>query len=1544
VTSPVLPGPIDQGNGDDGADRLSRLVAGNDNLTTHPELVSALLSGQASPQQAQVVDLFVGGLRAQGRVTAAQATGTKIYLSDREKAGLDALNVDYSGSEWNHAHLVKAITGGDGVPLPAPATTIGGTLNKSATTVSAGNVDNGWFDSFGGFADHLMHNPVTDAIGKAQNFSESLVTTANAVDTGNLGNEVASKAQAATAAGYDPSSALSLLAFTSSGHDTLDITDLNDKYGSDKVDEALQYINDPNKFLTGVVTDEALTPEQRGQKLAYIQQSDEFKGLVEQVASRNATVGNVFATGLHIDPVKHPDLYHWTSTGTDVAFWFAADPTLLALKGVQAVKATKLALDGVGDMEKVRALLDGTTKGVYAGRARQGMQSLLDNTAAIRKGMAEGDDAAVAAGYARIRTETPGLEHLAGDFLGNRAVELLDPKLGQGAYRLTAGEPITTMEQAADYLSGHVGLVRLRAGRPLVEGTFMPGQLSSFGFRKLRATMAAGLAARGVRGSKYTIDLTHDASRVLPTVTDAVDDTGKVLAGDTQAAGDALASHARAAGDDLLAQRSGFGPTALVARAKLAAQRFTSYLPRSTKFATNDPNAAEAVFRYGNMYLTRSHANLLAGMYAAGDEGTRKAILQGLQLQTMHAAGLGTTEAGRAFIDAHTSALSEGRYASAFGDLDLSVDPLTGEPMRSAVWDTQVNPVMTLPSFTELQKQAAKVGLFERTAGRMFNSQLVDNLMQTIKGGWLMTGTNSVRNSGEDLVNAWTRGELGDVMRAKHLAQVADVLPKRTRLGTMIAAPLARLGQLYRAGLRQLADPEQRIADAYVGDLVSHTDYGQQFAENWQRLHGGSMVDPAGVQEADAITRAGYVPHRMRMTKRAGFRPELVEGQRGADIWAQALGRIVDQNPDHARSVLAHIEDSAAHPIDNVVDSLLDPKRAELTNRMTLLGRYLDDNGVWRQAITADEKKLAARQVAEKQATDLQYLLVGKGGTVLQDLADHIRVEGKAPSSTWLMDRYLKAGGDVPAQIMAPYMESVPVENGITGLAGVLADLSGKGYQWMVERPIARMSSLPVYLSNYGKTRVGLRAVEKALVEGGLDPEVANRIVMQHALEGAFHRTVTMIDDPTLRLQMDVVGRNFFAFSRATTAFIRRWSRTFLENPARLRKTMLALEGSQHAGITYTDENGNKQFMYPGSGFAIDALQHLQNLLPGADVYTVPGMTPNLTGQVALLQPGLQNPLQFSLTPMVNIPMRTIFNMFPQHKQGLDEVDSFLNGHQGQGQSPLAEILPTSVKKFTDALNSDDRDSMMASAARQAILNLAAAGQVPASTADAAQRDEFLQRLRVQTKNALMFRAVFGFFTPSPPGTPTDETSGSQADWMFRAMGVHGLDAEFKTILNESGNDWQTAAGVWAGLHPDKLFYTVGTTKSTTKSAVVGATTTALSWMQDHLGFMHDYKEISSYFVPVATQTGDFDLNAYHAELELGLRQHKDLSEFYTDVRTVNAEQQFFDAIASATRRSRRTRRTSRRTTPGSPTGTSMNCCRTTRCWVRRFRRSAPRR
>ncbi|HZY33196.1 MAG TPA: hypothetical protein VFE75_05490 [Rhodanobacter sp.] len=1582
-------------------DDITDLVAGNDYFTQHPETITGLLAAKATKQQAQAINMFGLAQRAGAQAVLAQRANVQIALSGQQQQAAGAAGVNLGNSVSNQKPAAAKPSGGWGI----------------------GRV---WHD--------VLHNPVTNSIGKAGNQAMAsagllaqgvadvftgIGSTHFSAKYGITNDKIAALIEHSDkqvkAAGYDPSNPLSVYAYQASGNATLDLSDMYQQHDPALVDQAIQAADNPHGvqgLADAIFANPDLTDSQKVQQVQALN-DPKFKTMVFTVLGRRSSPGNLATEG--IDMEKHPVAKMLTAGAIDTAVAFAIDPTNVGLAGYKVFTMSKVALDAAGDTEKIYAVYSGAQKGIKATQSRRGIQTVIDNTKAIREAK---DEQSIAVAYSNLRNLTPQLQHLAEDFMNQKEITVLHHS---GEVVVKAGEPITSMEAAAQYLSSNVGMARLLVGKAPAEIGYMPGQLSRFGAKTVRASLAAKMTARGVKkinSAAIDLDKAGMAARILARPGDAADvATGKVVDSfddgtDAESAA-ILASKARATalGKATFESRKGLGPSALYNRSKLFAQRIGSFMPKDTTFDVEDPNLAEKVFQYSNGYLTRSHANLMAAKIIGGNEADKKAILSGLALQVAHAAGLGTTDGGRQMLEDMERAFTRENYSTTAPKL---MDPNTLEERDFALFPSDTSQVLSMPSFQEIQKNAAKIGIWESTIGRAFTHQLADETGKLIKVGWLSTFSNVIRNAGEDLFGAFVDGKYGQTRMAKHALALGGNLPKR--LSGRIAAKtpgvrrvqvsLARVGRLWHQANINADDPRTG-AEFLMRD--NFKEVLKNIYDNYIAWHVGSNVDPNGIQMTSDITAAGLLPKRFRI-KRAGFGTYDTEGEIGATRLSQSLARIFNGNRELAQTILDHLAPRSesvtrsevvphAAPVAKALDervrdayyelatptaddpepmvslarlrrALPDVPRDELdgalkriareegnlipeanqkmltqeerdaaiqhggqekhlvtmrhrpptepavadsigdealpvteddviaalladpkTKRMVRANVFRDADGVDRKAVTDAEKAMAIRQLAQHQIHEIGTLIANPDGRVNAKLLEKLR-SGDAPSADWIMNNLTDA--DRPVSVLAPHYEPVPPEEGVTGLVAKLADIAGEGYKQLVENAIARVSSLPIFTANYAKSRVLLRSWEQRAIEGGLTPEAADREAMNIAMQMAWQRTANKIDDPTLRTHMDIVGRNFFAFSRATTAFIRRWGLRTVQDPAAMRRAFMVMEAGQRTGIFYTDANGQKQFTFPGSGMAINALLKAGHAMHLPGFVNVPGVVPNLGGKVAFLSPGLSNPLQMSFTPMVNIPARLLEKLHPQSQQTFDQIDAFFNGSQGPGQQHwYSELLPTAVKKFTDALSTDDKDSLNADATRAAILSLEAAGHGPPQDADPAKMAAWLQNVQTTIKNQLLVRAMFGFFSPAPPGIPTEENDATQADWMYRLNGIHGLDDEYKQIINDTGSPAE-AAVLWAGLHPDKLIFTVPTTTNSTKSAVFSATKASQDWINHNLGFMKDFKGVAAYFIPQATQDGKFDLGAYNAELELGLRQHKSTAEFLTDVMNADSANEYY--------------------------------------------------
>lgn len=674
-------------------------------------------------------------------------------------------------------------------------------------------------------------------------------------------------------------------------------------------------------------------------------------------------------------------------------------------------------------------------------------------------------------------------------------------------------------------------------------------------------------------------------------------------------------------------------------------------------------------------------------------------------------------------------------------------------------------------------------------------------------------------------------------------------------------------------------------------------------------------------------TQAGYPTSRLRIAvasamHRAGggaagektathWTQVSLDNTLGADRYSTALARHVNPMPNVAKSAIAHLEYPENVSLDDVVKALEDPANAAGLHKMSFGTDYWPpEGGEAIRATTPEEVALGKRQMAQEIVNNYRALLTDRSGAFTQDLADYITEHGEAPTSEWITRNMLN--DKRPALTSAPETIVLPAEQGLKGTVAMLQDVAGAGYQWGVERALARQATGPAFIASYLKVRRELDPLVEKLVENeGISREAAENLAKEASIKNAWVQAEKLVDDPGQRSQFDIVARNMFPFSRATIAMIRRWGGGLYADPLRARKMMLAYEAATQSGVVYDNAYGEPTFTYPGSGVMNMALRDIAKI-PGFENLARFPISASLTGGVLMSVPGADNPLRMSMGPMITVPMREIKTLLPGSDQLIfDEIDSALNGPVGQGES-LGQFVPTVAKQFYKAMDTNDRDSALASSTIGAIANLAAAGRVPGPDAPASVRNAFIQNVRTQVRSQLFLRAIFGVFAPASPSQPSEGTSASQADYAFHMQGVGQLSDEYKAILNDVGGDMARASAIWTAIHPDQVVYKGGVadvqhlysqyTQSRSTGSVSGisipSTDDALAWMTDHADFVSTYKSVAPYFLPEATTNEPFSENAYRTQLELGLRTRKTPEEFYNGMMIRNAEALYYPSVA----------------------------------------------
>jgi hypothetical protein len=991
----------------------------------------------------------------------------------------------------------------------------------------------------------------------------------------------------------------------------------------------------------------------------------------------------------------------------------------------------------------------------------------------------------------------------------------------------------------------------------------------------------------------------------------------------------------------------------MAAQAEQAVRRLTSFLPRNMKISLGDASSTDKIYKFLQMYTSRGDAALGAAKWAAADAGTRRTMIVGIQQQVMHSAGFGASEEGRSALDSVAAltdnpfsaldATEEGHRYAVNGE-DIIDEPLLGgKPVHYGIMPSHVEMDWTLPSFGKLAENAAQGAIWRRSFGPMFQSKISNFLTHVFKTIQLMKPSTWTRNQVEGLGNAAFRGDLGDVLRAKAHAIERDVFPDRgisrnlnPKNWSKVAdkapekvlafAPFARVGQAYRHIALRTAKTEDGLE--YIDRLSK--DELVQYARDFSTQHLRADLDMGGLQQQREILREGMTPQELKLDEqhdlspfradrpsfeRKGFTAESSNGIVGADRWSGNLATNINEFPGHAKALMDAVK-SGDDDVSNVVAHI--KSNPELEARLDALRiRHLhqDDRlGTTSEARSADEKDTALEQLARRQVSLMRGTMTGKDGKYIQAVDDYVREWDRAPSASWLMDHVPDESR--PYEILAPKYVARPPQGGVDGFGAAISQVTDKAYKKIVEDPIQHTTSMPVFLANYGKARYFLSDAERGLAEQiakshklaldteGLTPEqiaakhadisekaamTADHLMKEQAVKMSWIRTEQIIDDPGLKTQFDLVGRNFFMYSRATQAMIRRWGQAIIQDPVRLEKAALALHAAEHTGMIYSDKNGELTFAYPGSGPLINGVAKIGGVIPGLGGLAQLPITPDLTGKVLFAAPGLDNPFKMALSPIVNLPYRLVESHVPAAARlKMDDFDKFVNGPIGAGQIG-SQFMPAALRNAMSAMSPSDRKSQWASAMVSAVSNLQAAdptgskGLVPGPNASPAEKDQYLARLKLQVKNTLFVRAALGLFFPAPASAPTESTKASKADAEFAAQGLHGLRDEYQKILNDFGGDYSQASQLWAALHPDKLVYETSLSKSMAKGVSLPADEPTFRWMVTNDKFMNKYKATAAYFIPESH--GAFSEQAYQAELALGMRQKYTPEEFYNQVR-----------------------------------------------------------
>jgi hypothetical protein len=1243
-----------------------------------------------------------------------------------------------------------------------------------------------------------------------------------------------------------------------------------------------------------------------------------------------------------------------------------------------------------------------------AGRTAQGF---LDSAARLR---GAADDAERASIYAdmqtRFRAYMPFLDEVNGSrVLPSRAkaadefaaepgvadavaagdAPAFDRKIvdanGRG-WLATNGKPIESLDEFADYMANTTGFLRFAGGAAAKRELMLPGRVRLS--TRASAWNASRRAERGVAANDeayvfdhakpYTI-FPNEAEESIQARLDAVEREQSSGVADAGLRGDAIFAELRKG----TAQGHGWHPIRkAAAKWEQRARRVSSLMPTVSAIDLTAADGTEQVRRFARLYMNKAEADRLASVYALGDLGQRRQIVNGIIEQTFHASGLSRSEGGLREIEKFR-ADQDGLHRRAYGLNGFDVLKSEAGDRHVALYPSQLSEHVLIPDFRSLQYLATKHvvgGHVARKTGAIragFTGDRLDELMGIVKAGWITSAAGGTRNALDEVAGGIAQGLGTDMLRGRQLLSQVTKTDRATSLAERRAAAAVegRLGPRIPLFLRGQADRVNNVLVAGVlGKLLSYTKLAD-LDEHAVRYAGELADDLHAGLVRDSITTTHYADDALKTwdndgalglhgqglmasqvklsgdnvkSEFGGWRQVEIDGGQGLDNWVDGLGQRFQDLTSPAHVALRAILDG-----DDALTRVVEYMHTAPMRHFVEHAEMLQTTRAGKRVVTDADQLEAIERYAENMIADVTLAVAGRGkqiasadeaagaaarwehelgngfGPVNAELADML-LKGQIPDRAWLKANL--APEEIPLHATGRVFLPVNPKHMVGKLAAGYTSILSKAYGKVVTDQVNAISRNPMLTAAYVQARKHIAPYEEHLTAAGFTPEVAEKLTRDMARSHAEQLVIKSIDNPQVATQFSIVARNFWAFERAQEDWLRRWGRIIRDHPESIRKGQLAIHGAVSAGLVEQDDQGNLQFVYPGSGLVINAFTKLVSKLPGMpDMVNVPVM-PDLTSQLTFLNPSLDNPIGFSGTPVISIPFKLMSaTLGADHPLITSSMDKVINGDMGAGRAWYEQMLPSWANRIIGGVLSDDPASQFGSAYTNALVNLEAAGRLDQLTGtDPTAMARFQNDLKAQVANQMVARALFGFFAPASPSGPTndvvadyrneiaaarergDEETAAKLeardgqsvltpDWSAHHAGIASLKDEYRQAVSKLG--YEQAQTWWAANHPGELIFAHSArTEVGDSDAYAPATLTAAKWMQDNKHLLDNYGGkggIATYFMPQGTPGttgGEYSDVAYRAQLEQGIREYKSLDDYFEQIVTQRGEAIYYDS------------------------------------------------
>jgi chemotaxis protein histidine kinase CheA len=478
----------------------------------------------------------------------------------------------------------------------------------------------------------------------------------------------------------------------------------------------------------------------------------------------------------------------------------------------------------------------------------------------------------------------------------------------------------------------------------------------------------------------------------------------------------------------------------------------------------------------------------------------------------------------------------------------------------------------------------------------------------------------------------------------------------------------------------------------------------------------------------------------------------------------------------------------------------------------------------------------------------------GPNGTLTRELLEHV-----ANGTTPTFEQLQEFADRQPAKLIS---EIKPAFERPT-----LGDMANNGIHRKLSSVINWMSREPIYQNTlYDEYKIG--------IEAGLYPQDAHDLAETRAANSMIKRVHNLDERTYLSEGLHNFSPFFFAQQQAWA----RYGRLFMSDPGAFRQAQLLSGWMQNIGSTKTGADGQQHLMYPGMGWMTGGtaaiLKKLHIPLAGALPIAISGNLASMAPAATLTE------RELSISPLVAVAAGGLKSMFPEMSPALEKVF----GAQALQSSAIETLIPnTTMRRTYEAINASDRDRGFMNTQLAVIQQLAYEQEqhpdrkiVPDQFASPLDQQQFLDRVRNQTRYMYLVKAAIGAVSPL---TPT------------MSVGNMTLKDEVRNLIKTKG----AAAGLkeFSQTHPDATAFTVFDTESTSRSPLA-ATSTAGQWIDHNLASIQKYSHGGAWLIP--QDHGPMDGAVYNEQLALRLRQTKSPEQYLKDIYIASSNKAFYDS------------------------------------------------